>query len=114
MAALLILLLSATGGISMDRPLQLVAEPTESGVNVMVVGSSDVECLAEYELIVQGGKSANNRSIQRGKAHLLPSKKIIVAKTSLGVTAPAVWTARLLVKGCEGTSYEMNSGSGNP
>lgn len=111
----LILLLATTGGTSLDRPLQLIAEPTESGVNVVILGDSEVECVVEYELLVQGGKSGNgNRSVQRGRARLLPRQKVVVAKTSLGATASAAWNARLQVKSCKGMSYELTRSSGKP
>jgi hypothetical protein len=114
MFAQVLWLFAATGGSSLERPLQLIAEPTQSGVSISIVGDSDAECVVEYELLVEGGQPGNgNRSVQRGKAHLLPNRKIVVAKTSLGMAATPAWNARLLVKACDGNSYELTSGSGD-
>lgn len=97
---------------NLEHPLKLVTEDTDTGVKVLIVGSSNVACAVEYELEVQSGGVGNaNRSVQRGTARLMPNQKITVAKTSLRLTAPVTWNARLLVQTCEGTNYEMTSSS---
>jgi hypothetical protein len=91
----------------MDQPLKLVTEETNAGVKVEIVGDSDVACAVEYELEVQSGGTGNtNRSVQRGKARLLPNQKVTVAKAMIGSGPSAEWQARLLVKPCSGPSYE--------
>lgn len=94
----------------MDQPLKLVIEETDTGAKVQIVGDSELACAVEYELEVQGsGARKANRSVQRGKARLLPNQKIVVATAMIGSGRSREWNARLLVRPCNGPSYEQSA-----
>ena len=103
-------LFAVAGVTNLEQPLKLVTEDTDAGVQVLVVGNSDIACAVAYELEVQSGGAGNtNRSMQRGKARLLPNQKITVVKALIGSGSSMEWKARLLVRPCSGLPYEEST-----
>jgi len=90
-------------------PIRLEAEPFESGIRLRVVGHSEIECAAEYELEVSAS-AGGNRSVQRGSARLQPGREAVLATTTLGLSDG--WSASLRVVSCDGKRYVQKEGGG--
>jgi hypothetical protein len=108
------LLFLAAGATNMDKPLQLVTREDAAGVHVAVQGLSQLDCRVQYELHIESGPQGGmNRSVQRGRAQLVPGQKLVVAKVTLGPGPGNEWKARLVVQDCRGEQYELlRSGPG--
>ena len=90
-------------------PVELVTEPTETGVDIRVIGQSDVAADVRYTLEVQAG--SGNRSTQSGNAHLLPGADAVTLITlRVGASGRPGWTATLRVRTADGASYTVTRG----
>jgi len=113
MAPLPLILASAllvSGGPADDKPIRLIAETTETGIRVQVVGASPRQVHASYKLEVESG--SGNRSVQRGRAIVQPGPPATYVNLLLGKPDSRDWTARLTVEGTGLLAYEEVAGSG--
>lgn len=97
--------LPAAEPADMHSPIHLRVEPTKAGVQLRVVGSSPVTCLARYELHVIAAMGGN-RSVQSGSARLQANREITLVTTGFGGKIDDGWSATLRVEACDGRRYE--------
>jgi hypothetical protein len=97
---------AGSGAEQPSGPVELVTQATQTGVDIRVVGRSDVAADVRYTLEVQAG--SGNRSTQSGNAHLLPGAQPVTLVTlRVGSGGASDWTATLRVTGADGTSYTV-------
>jgi len=87
-------------------PVQLVAQPTEDGVRIRVVGSSLETVCAKYTLEVSSQGTNSNRSTQRGSVKLIPGVEVTMVTFTLRSKGQG-WTARLTVQPENAPAYEV-------
>lgn len=101
-------LADTAGAVSPNPAKPLWLETTSTGeVSIVSLrGNSTAPCDARYVLEASSGKGQSNRSVHRGVARLRegPANTFITIKfADVGANN---WSARLLVKSCDGSQYE--------
>lgn len=95
----------AAGNGAPAAPVQLIAQPTDDGVRIMVVGSSPKPVTARYMLVVSSEGANSNRSTQRGSVRLVPGVEVTMVTMTLRAKGQG-WTARLTVEPENAPAYE--------
>lgn len=94
------------------QPIHLEAVPNAGGVEVQVIGRSDVAAAARYQLVVTSG-SSGNRSTQSGVARLQPGQTAVLVRLRMSSGDQGQWSVRLSVEPESGEPYvrEVTSSS---
>jgi hypothetical protein len=87
-------------------PIQMIAQTTEDGVRIRVVGSSLEPVTAKYMLQVSSEGANSNRSTQRGSVKLVPGVEVTMVNMTLRSRGQS-WTARLTVEAENAPAYEI-------
>lgn len=90
-----------------DRPVTLAIIESDADVLVRVIGRSREVLEARYTLEVSSGTGQGNRSVQSGRARLLPDAEVGLITLRLGGAARTGWAVTLRVDTDRG-SYEIS------
>ncbi|QAY79207.1 curli-like amyloid fiber formation chaperone CsgH [Sphingosinicella sp. BN140058] len=88
------------------RPILLVEQPSDRGLELKVVGASEAPFAGSYRLEVTSG-TAGNRSIQSGRARLEPGVPVTLVRLHVGNAPAKGWSALLKVVPEQGEPYEI-------
>jgi hypothetical protein len=100
---------ATAGGSSGEapRPVSLVATQTATGVELRVVGRSEMPLDARYSLAV--ADHSNNSSVQSGRVYLDGGREVTLVRLRL---RPGAWSARLRVQPEAGEAYDLTQSGG--
>lgn len=87
-----------------NRPLRLEVVQGLDRYVIRVLGKSQAECRATYELKVSSGRGGNS-SINRAAVTLFPGVQNVVATVAVGAASNP--SATLKVQACGGVKYEI-------
>ena len=95
------------------RPIILVEQQTDNGLELKVVGVSEAFFAGSYRLEVTSG-AGGNRSVQSGRARLQPRVPVTLVRLKVGNAPPKGWSAVLKVIPERGAGYEIALGAQRP
>lgn len=104
---------SGADGSTDVRPILLVEQQTDSGLELKVVGVSEASFAGSYRLEVTSG-DGGNRSVQSGRARLQPRVPVTFVRLKVGNAPANGWSAVLKVIPEQGAGYEIARGAQRP
>lgn len=92
------------------QPIELDVNSHGEGVEVRVLGRSEVAAVARYRLVVTSG-SNGNRSTQSGQARLAPGRDATLVRLRMDGGDGKDWSVHLVVEPEGGVAYERSASS---